>query len=296
MVFFLSADLLAGGRGQASEGESWLAQERLEQPLVGQLWDVRRGQLMSMQSLLEQLPAGAWLLIGEQHDHPDHQRLAAAWLEMLATQERLGYLALEMLYQDQQPLLDEFSGQASVTAEDLDWPDPGWPWEDYGPLVQLGLGKAEGVLATDLTTAEKRQVYREGASRSALTVEQAQALDELIDEGHCGQLPQEQLPRMRQVQLARDQAMAEVLAGAEASAGVHIFLAGSVHVRADLGVPRWLPESLPRVSVGLQQVGEAEEPQAYLPSQSVEGIPAYDYLFFTPALPAKDYCARFRQD
>lgn len=262
--------------------------------LTGKLWSVSTGEFIQPEQLIRQLEAGSWLLLGEKHDHPDHQSLALDWLKQLHQQERLGVLALEMAYQSQQNQLDAALGDSEPDPESLNWAE-GWPWERYGKLVAAGLSRSERVVGADLDRQEQRKAYREGAARPAVTEAQAAALDELIYKGHCELLPREHLPQMRQVQLARDQAMAEALTRSSGTEGVSIFVAGSVHTRLDLGVPRWLPGEVPVTSVWLLEVvDELQQPEDYLP-EAVDGLPVADYLYFAPALPPVDYCAEFKE-
>lgn len=271
--------------------EPWLATEQRDHPLVGRLWSVEQQAWIELDTFLAELSADQWLLIGEQHDHPDHQRLTLQWLKTLATDNRMGVLALEMATLEQQPLLDAQLGQ-QVTAEDLNWTQ-GWPWQRYGALVQEGLLQAQQVLATDPPRAQQMQAYRDGAPQEALTVAQAEALDMLIDEGHCGMLPADRLPAMRQVQLLRDQVMAKTLASVKLQGRVGLMQAGTVHVRRDIGIPRWLPEEVAVTSLWLVQVNQHQQPQDYA-AAGVDGLPMADYLYFTPAIPAVDYCEAFK--
>ncbi|WP_338206311.1 ChaN family lipoprotein, partial [Parageobacillus thermoglucosidasius] len=57
---------------------------------------------------------------------------------------------------------------------------------------------------------------------------------EQVRAGHCGLLPESQLPAMLAVQQQRDRQMAEQLLKAPQPA---LLLAGAYHVRKDLGVP-----------------------------------------------------------
>ncbi|SFC34208.1 Uncharacterized iron-regulated protein [Marinospirillum celere] len=279
----------------ADDREAWLASEQRDHPLVGQLWSYAEQDFVDPANLLAGLELGSWLFIGEQHDHPDHQRLALYWLKALQKSDRLGWLALEMASRSQQPLLDRHLGAQAVAPEDLQWQDRGWPWTRYDDLVQAGLTGSAGVIAADLDREAQMQAYQEGAPRPAISDQQAKALDELIDQGHCGLLPEERLPSMRQVQLARDQAMAEALSQAVGHQGIHLLITGSVHSRQDLGVARWLPGEVKVTSVLLQAVDEErQEPQAYQP-EGIDSLPAFDYIFFTPALPPVDYCEELRR-
>ncbi len=292
LILIVNLCLLAGF--SSVHAEPWKASELLEHPLVGKLWSLETESWQEPDQWLQERPKASWLLLGEQHDHPDHQRLAEIWLGHLAEQGRLGVLALEMLQTPQQAALDAAWGQGVEDAAELAWPEQGWDWAVYAELVQAGLLHSRRVLAIDLPRDQQLRAYREGAARPALSESQAAALDELLYEGHCQLLPRERLSQMRQVQLARDQAMAMAMSQAAAHDGVNLLLAGSVHVRQDVGIPRWLPAEVEVVSVLLQQVvADKKEPEAYLP-EPVDGLRAFDYIFFTPAIPPVDYCEALR--
>lgn len=288
LLFWLLA-FIAKVQAQPLLPVSWAATEKQDHPLVGQFWSTREQLQYSLPEWLAQRLRGHWVFLGEQHDHPDHQQIAVLWLRALADQEAGVVLALEMATQAQQAALDAHLGEAEVVADDLAW-NPGWPWSAYGDLVQTGMQLADRVLALDLPREDQMRAYRQGAPQSALSEAMAAALDLLIDQGHCELLPSSQLPAMRQVQLARDQAMAARLAEVDLTGRSGLVLAGSVHVRRDLGISRWLPDSTLRSSVLLQAVDERTHWADYLPS-GIEGIAAFDYILFTPAIPPVDYCA-----
>jgi uncharacterized iron-regulated protein len=284
LIAFLCGFWVSGGVASAQQQPS----------LVGKIWSVRSETFVQPEQLSHKLESGSWLFLGEQHDHPDHQRLATDWLKKLDAQNRLGVLALEMARQSQQQQLDAALGGEEVAPESLNWSE-GWPWQRYAELIREGLIRSQRVVGTDLDRDQQLQAYREGAARPAVSEAQAVALDELIYQGHCEVLPREQLPQMRQVQLARDQAMAEVLARFSGAEGVSLFVTGAVHARLDLGVARWLPGEVKVTSVLFQEVDrQHQQPQDYLP-KTVDGLPAADFLWFTPARSGVDPCEEFRQ-
>ena len=106
-------------------------------------------------------------------------------------------------------------------------------------------------------------------------------------------LPESQVPAMVRVQQARDASMAKSI---DASAqGTHALIAGNFHARRDLGVANYLPDDAgPIVSVGILEVDpDMQNPQDYL--QAFSDVLPYDYLWFTPAVSAEDYCASLRE-
>lgn len=256
--------------------------------LSGQLWSVADARFVTRAHLFERLPEGGWLLLGEQHDHPEHHRIQQDWILALAARHQLGSVALEMADHSQQARFDAALGQgARITPEALQW-QAGWPWSWYESVVRTALDHASAVAAADLTRDEQRRAYRAGAPQGELEAAHAEFMRELLFDSHCGQLPRSALDGMRQVQLARDQQMASVLRRYAQAGRVGVMLTGTVHARRDLGIPRWL--ALPLVSVLLVPVDTRTDAADYLP----DGLPGQrpaDYLLFTEALPEQDYCA-----
>ena len=74
------------------------------------------------------LPADV-ILLGEQHDAPDHQYLERAVVLELARRGRLAALAIEMAEQGHSTAgLPRGASEAAVQAA-LRWNDAGWPWK-----------------------------------------------------------------------------------------------------------------------------------------------------------------------
>ena len=86
-------------------------------------------------------PHAGLLLLGEQHDAPEHQRLSAQVVEQLAGQGRLAALALEMA--DQGRRTDGLPRDASEAQvrEALAWDTAGWPWAVYGPVAMAAVSR-----------------------------------------------------------------------------------------------------------------------------------------------------------
>jgi uncharacterized iron-regulated protein len=130
-----------------------------------------------------------------------------------------------------------------------------------------------------------RQVYRHpavlpGTQSNAPAVRAA--LLEQVKQGHCGLLPESQLPAMLAVQQQRDRRIAERLLAAPQPA---LLLTGAYHARKDLGVPLHLADLGAKGAskvVLLAEAGEQVEP----------GMA--DYVWYTAAMPEQDYCAQLR--
>lgn len=155
----------------------------------------------------------------------------------------------------------------------------------YGPIVTEALQQRVPLLAANLSTGEMRQAYRQPASlpgeRSNAPAVKA-ALLEHVRAGHCGMLPESQLPAMLAVQQQRDRRMAERLLAAPQPA---VLLAGAYHVRKDLGVPLHLAD--------LQAQGEGKVLLLAEVGEQVEAGEA-DFVWYTAATPEQDYCAQLR--
>lgn len=268
---------------------AWQSPEGRDDVRLGQIVELASGRVLSPAQLIEELQAAPLLLIGEQHDNPDHHALQLWVLEQLAQRRRGGALLLEMLNPDQQARVEAAQaalrrGEQPALPEALAW-QPGWDWAQYAALVDWGLRQPQPLLAANLDQDEILALYRArtlptGARSNQPAVHEA--LLAQLRQSHCGLLPESQLPAMLAVQQQRDRRMAERLLAAPQPA---VLLAGGFHVRRDLGVPLHLAdlgEERARVLM-LAEVGRS--PQA---SEA-------DYVWFTPAQPAVDHCAALRE-
>ena len=120
----------------------------------------------------------------------------------------------------------------------------------------------------------------------------AQALEQTLAEGHCGELPPEMVPMMRIAQEARDAAMTEALFRAAQGGRPAWLIAGNGHVGRDYGVPRFLAELAPAKQVVV--VGFLErEPDGALPSEAERKV--YDVVWVTERAEREDPCAAMRK-
>nr|WP_256680153.1 ChaN family lipoprotein [Pseudomonas sp. Marseille-P9899] len=267
----------------------WQSPEGREHADLGQIRETASGRLLTPEQLVSRLAAAPRVLVGEQHDNPDHHALQRWLLQALVQQRAQGSLLLEMLEPAQQANVDAVRQQKPLPADlakALAWRD-GWDWKLYGPLLEEAFSQGYPVLAANLDRSEMKDIYRNppqlSGPRSTAQAVREVLLDE-VREGHCGMLPESQLPAMLAVQQQRDRRMAQRLLVAPAPA---LLLAGGYHVRKDVGVP-----------LHLADLGAAQEDTVVLMLAQVgeEVGPAIaDFVWFTAALPEKDYCADLRQ-
>lgn len=297
--------LLQSCSGVGMDGESeWLAPLHQDHALVGVIWRSSDQRFISQEELLQDFARQRFILLGEKHDNPDHHRLQRFVLQELQQRAQLGTVVFEMLNSDQQVHVDTLASvyleSAQAVREHLQWDDVGWDWDFYGPMLMDSIADGVPVRAGNISRDEMMTIYAgepDAAIAGVLDAEQMAQLDREIDESHCGMLPASQFPAMVRVQQSRDARMARELAIALAGdAQQRALIAGNFHVRRDLGVPNYLPESAGSVAaLAFMEVNpESQNPADYLQGFS-ERVP-YDYLWFTPAVTAEDYCASLRGD
>ena len=236
------------------------------------------------------LPADV-LLLGEQHDAPEHQQLERRTVEWLAARGELAALAIEMAEQGHGTAgLPRDAGEDAVRAA-LAWPDQNWPWPSYGPVVMAAVRAGVPVLGANLPRARLREAMADTTLDARLPpaafAEQAQR----IRTGHCGALPEAQIVPMTRVQIARDRAMADTVAGARQPGRTVLLVAGNGHVHRTLGVPVHLPPDLKVKVVSAQ----AQQAQVATQSGAYGDAAGADMLWPTPPLPPRDYCAAFQR-
>lgn len=290
--------------------DGWAAPLHQDHALVGEIWRSRDQRFISLEELLQDFAQQRFILLGEKHDNPDHHRLQRLVLQELQRSTQLGAVVFEMLNSDQQVLVDslatvlpavpasEESISASAVREHLQWDDVGWEWSFYGPMLLDSVNTAVPVRAGNISREEMMEIYSsepDAAIVGVLDAEQMAQLDREIDESHCGMLPASQFPAMVRVQQARDARMAQSLMIAlSGAAQQRALIAGNFHVRRDLGVPNYLSADEGSVAaLAFMEVNpESQNPDDYMQGFA-ERVP-YDYLWFTPAVTAEDYCASMR--
>ena len=228
------------------------------------------------------------VLLGEVHDNAAQHSLRAQALRALADSGARPALLMEQFDREQQGGLDRVLARPGATVDEViaaGAPDAGamkgWDWALYRPYIALALEHRLTIVAANVSRADTRRVAQNGLPALGFDatvpgdIDTAQA--QAIVDGHCGQLDDAQARRMVGSQVARDQFMARVLE-ANAARGA-VLLAGNGHVRADIGVPRWLSAATRARSVviGLLEQGD--------PNGG-----AFDVTFTTAPQPRPDPC------
>lgn len=205
------------------------------------------------------------VLLGEQHDAPAQPRLQERWVATLAKRGELAALALEMADRGTSTAgLRPDASVAQVQAA-LHWDLESWPWQRYAPSIMAAVRAGVPVLGANLPPEQLRPAMRDRSLDLLLPGPALQAQQQAIRRGHCDLLPEQQIGPMTRVQIARDRAMAQTIAGATAPGKIVVLIAGAGHVQADVGVPQHLrgvsvrPLVLPGEETGKDYCAELRE-------------------------------------
>jgi len=226
------------------------------------------------------------LLLGEQHDAPEHQQWQANTLRWLHTQGQLAAVVLEMAESGTSTAGLPANAHEDDVRAALRWNTDAWPWQTYAPVVMTAVAANVPVYGGNLPRQHMHTAMQDSQWDTRLPQAAWQRQRQAIHTGHCHMLPEAQITPMTRIQLARDASMARaVVAALEARTvqrGIVVLIAGSAHVQRDVGVPAWLPASTP-VKVAIAHAGEGE--------QALHA----DHIHTTPAWPARDYCSELRR-
>lgn len=240
------------------------------------------------------LPADA-LLLGEQHDAPEHQQLQRQVVQWLADRGQLAAVVLEMAEAGHGTAGLPPDARARQVRAALAWDDARWPWRTYGPVIMAAVAAGAPVLGANLSLAQMREAMRQSALDDRLPAELLAVQRQRIRDSHCGLLPEPRIDPMTRVQIARDIAMADAVARAAQQAApgrVVLLITGNGHVHRALGVPRFLPFDLKAKVLSAQ----AQSAQAAIENEALadRALQAGDLRWPTPPLPPRDPCATLR--
>jgi uncharacterized iron-regulated protein len=227
------------------------------------------------------------VLLGEVHDHAQQHALRLAAFEAHLKTGARPALLLEQLDADRQVDIERLrAAGADADALIASVGGKGWHWPFYRPFIEHALRHGLPIVAVNVPREAARAVMRDGLAAhgfdAAVPEPMLAAQAQAIEASHCGMVDTVQARRMALAQVARDQAMARALRD-HASRGA-VLLAGNGHVRADIGMPRWLD---PALRVNAQVIGMVEEGDT---------TAAFDRRIVTPQHPRPDPCAGFRRN
>jgi len=227
------------------------------------------------------LPADV-LVLGEQHDAPEHHVIERDTVLALAQGGRLAALAIEMAEEGQGTTYLKPDATEVQVQTALSWNDKAWPWADYGPAIMAAVAAGVPVVGANLPRERMKDAMADVSLDAQLGDAERAQQQQAVRDGHCGLLPESQIVPMTRIQIARDRSMAQVALKARVPGKTVLLIAGAGHATKTLGVAQHLPTDVRVKSIRLV-AGEADQ------------APSYDALWRTPALPPKDYCATLRK-
>ena len=225
------------------------------------------------------------LLLGEQHDAAEHQKIEQQVVANLTQRGILAALALEMADADTSTAKLHPSSSDDQVRLALKWNNAGWPWAAYGPAVMTAVRAGVPVLGANLPRAQMQGSMADSKLDGQLPGPALKAQQQLIRIGHCNLLPESQITPMTRVQIAKDISMANTLSQAAVPGKVVLLLTGNGHADRSLGVPQHLGADL-KVKVIRLRAGS---------DGTSNKTDSFDMVWATPALPEKDYCAGLRE-
>jgi len=227
------------------------------------------------------LPADV-LLLGEQHDAPEHQVLQQKIVGALAARGVLAAVALEMADSGSSTAALKSDASEEQARGALNWNNDAWPWAAYGPAVMSAVRAGVPVLGANLPRAQMRSSMADAQLDERLPAAGLAAQQKLIRQGHCDLLPESQITPMTRIQIAKDKRMANTLQTAVRPGQVVVLITGSVHADKQLGVPQHLPPALRVKAIRLRSGSAGIERESF------------DAVWVTPAIAEKDYCAQLK--
>ncbi|MBC7610702.1 MAG: ChaN family lipoprotein [Polaromonas sp.] len=225
------------------------------------------------------------LLLGEQHDAAEHQKIEQQVVANLTQRGILAALALEMADAGTSTAKLHPSSSDEQVRLALKWSETGWPWAAYGPAVMTAVRSGVPVLGANLPRAQMRGAMADSKLDGQLPGPALKAQQQLIRIGHCNLLPESQITPMTRIQIAKDISMANTLSQVAVPGKVVVLLSGNGHADRFLGVPQHLAAELKVKVISLRVGGDNLSDKA----------DSFDMVWATPALPDKDHCAELRE-
>lgn len=230
------------------------------------------------------LPADI-LLLGEQHDAPEHQQIQQQVIALLASRGLLAAVGLEMSDAGASTAKLKPSSTEQQAQAALRWDHQAWPWAAYGPAVMTAVRAGVLVLGANLPRLRWPGSMLDNKLDGQLPGPALKAQQQLIRMGHCNLLPESRITPMTRLQIAKDISMASTLSQATVPGKVVVLLSGYGHADRFLGVPQHLSANLDIKSVRLRAG----------PAEGGDNTGAFDSVWATPALPETDYCAGLQE-
>lgn len=298
----------------------WRSDQFKNNALVGKIWSRKKAAFVSPKEIAANLTGKSYILLGENHDNPDHHWLQAEIINLLAQNSPKPNLVIEMIRVDQMQRLEGYRSQKNAKAKflgtALQWEKNGWPkWDIYLPIaeqifahnLQIFPGHAAKQTTRHLIKSnlgilpqKAKEVY---ILDKPLEPELDKALINEVRQSHCNRLPENVLRPMSNIQRFRDAWMADVMLqakqGEQGKTHPVILIAGSGHVRDDRGAPWYLKQRDPQKAeqnniITIQFVETSSDAKSIndVAPKSPDGKLVADYIWITPSIKRGNLCDR----
>ena len=250
----------------------------------------------TVEELIEALARSDVTVLGEIHDNPRHHQLRGELLRQLPAASKT--VVAEHLNWRQR-----FTPQAELLTglQAAGFDDQGWSWPLHQSLFEAVIASQMPLMGGNLPGESIKEVFKtRGQSlpepvrvllaKTPFDELQRKAMNEEIDQGHCGAMPASMFEGMAAVQRGRDAAMAEVALAHLPS----VVLAGNGHAWKHLGVPFVVNKVSPHsqtLSVLFMEWDDGrplQEKQAFLADLASQA----DYVWLTPPQSREDPCGK----
>ncbi len=222
------------------------------------LWSVAAGSRVELSELVAAASEARVVYVGEEHDQArDHELQRRVFDALGATPGAPVGLGLEMVQRPYQEHLDAFSrGELDLGGlrRALEWDERwGFGYGFYAPMLAMARDRGARIIALNAPQSTTRTVARQGLEGLAPDVRASLPELDLADDSHRSLIldalrshdgmTEESLERFYIAQVIWDETMAETVAretdGQETDAAPRmVVLAGGMHVRQGLGIPR----------------------------------------------------------
>lgn len=266
---------------------------------IGRIWDVREARFIPTSQLLWTASKMRFILLGETHGRKAHQEREAFFLAALTEMNVYPDVFLEMVSSDQTPLVEQYRQQepeyARGVAGVLNWAESNWPdWSYYEPVFNVAFMAKMAIFGADIPDQEQQKISSLTENIKPYEPEVLESWRSSMKKAHCNLIDDERLSSITQLQILRDQAMANAMNSDRRADIPALLIAGSAHTRRDRGIPRYLDADAV-ISIALLEISQDQPMEEVFPKPIFKDAIVYDYIWFTPKIEKTSLCDRLKK-
>lgn len=282
----------------------WRSPYYVDHPLVGKIFSLELNDWVARHKLHAVIRNAHYLLLGETHTNPDHHVGQAALIHQWLDSAQPSIISMEMLSSGEWQYGDRRWSSLAELRESVKNTPGKWDWTLYDPLLKMAVQHSVPIRAANLNRQQRAhfagsddcQIERNGKKFrfcDSISAAAKSVIETLILDAHCGYLQAKHVSPLVKTQIAKDASFALSLYRAGIENKV-VLIAGAVHVRKDIGVPRHLKR------IGINSLSIAfipVDPKRVTPAEYIDqklGQP-FDYIIFTPSERNVDPCVEFAE-